>query len=326
MLIDGTESGFTPTPASAAAAASQAAAATPSQTHAWKDGGSFSFHDVLDTLNPLQHIPVVNAIYRWATGDQPGNVARIVGDGIYGGPIGLAAGMLAVAVKEETGKDPGEMAMAALTGSDTPSAGTAIAAAAPKSSAAAQPVAATLAANPAATASSDGPLPASTPQSAVTAAALAGQGLMPLFRSPPTPSPTASAPATGSAEQAFLAQNAMLQRSAYGARGGTPSRPITAPIPLELTGSAMAPPTPSRFKPLATTVPLPTAAVSAAGTAPAGSATATPAGTSDGQLQPTMLPQNPAVEIPQRMMDALDKYMQMQQQAAPRGNAVDTVH
>src|SRR5215469_3674922 len=53
----------------------------PSRTHAWKDGGSFGFHDLLDTINPLQHIPVVSAIYRWLTGDTPGNVARIVGDG-----------------------------------------------------------------------------------------------------------------------------------------------------------------------------------------------------------------------------------------------------
>ena len=68
---------------------------------------------------PLQHIPIVNTIYRWATGDVPGNIARVVGDGLYGGPIGLAAGMLSVAVKDDTGKDPGEMVMGLLTGSDT---------------------------------------------------------------------------------------------------------------------------------------------------------------------------------------------------------------
>ncbi|HZB92702.1 MAG TPA: hypothetical protein VE397_14740, partial [Stellaceae bacterium] len=84
-------------------------------SHAWKDG-SFSFHDVLDTLNPLQHLPVVSSLYRWITGDEPGNVASIVGDGIYGGPIGFGVGLLSAAFKAETGKDPGEMMMAALTG------------------------------------------------------------------------------------------------------------------------------------------------------------------------------------------------------------------
>src|SRR5215831_1631419 len=101
----------------------------PSRTHAWKDGGSFGFHDVLDTINPLQHIPVVSTIYRWLTGDTPGNVARIVGDGLFGGPLGLAAGAFSVAVKEETGKDPGELVLALVSGESSDGAKTQIAAA-----------------------------------------------------------------------------------------------------------------------------------------------------------------------------------------------------
>ena len=100
--------GFSYVPAAPGAAVT--ATDGPGAPHPWKES-SFSFHDVLDALNPLQHIPIVNTIYRWATGDVPGNIARVVGDGLYGGPIGLAAGMLSVAVKDDTGKDPGEMVM-----------------------------------------------------------------------------------------------------------------------------------------------------------------------------------------------------------------------
>ena len=56
---------------------------------AYSKGDSFSFKDVLDTLNPLQHIPVVSAVYRELTDDRPGAVARLAGGALYGGPIGL---------------------------------------------------------------------------------------------------------------------------------------------------------------------------------------------------------------------------------------------
>jgi hypothetical protein len=79
-------------------------------SHFWA-GSSFSFHDLLDVINPLQHIPIVAPIYRAITGDKIGNVARIVGDGLYGGPLGAASGALDVAVKEATGKDIGENVM-----------------------------------------------------------------------------------------------------------------------------------------------------------------------------------------------------------------------
>jgi hypothetical protein len=98
--------------------AADSAPAAPGNTHAWKDGGSFSFHDILDMLNPLQHIPLISTLYRWITGDSPGNIARVVGDGLYGGPIGAASGLLSIALKEETGKDFGEEAMAMIAGPD----------------------------------------------------------------------------------------------------------------------------------------------------------------------------------------------------------------
>jgi hypothetical protein len=71
----------------------------------------FSFKDVLDIINPLQHIPIVNNIYRSITGDQIGNGARIIGDALYGGFVGAAFGMANAVAVNETGEDMGGIAM-----------------------------------------------------------------------------------------------------------------------------------------------------------------------------------------------------------------------
>lgn len=65
---------------------------------------------VIDTINPLQHIPFVSFIYREITGDQITPDARFAGGMLYGGPIGAlgaVAGMIAGG------------ALSALTGSET---------------------------------------------------------------------------------------------------------------------------------------------------------------------------------------------------------------
>lgn len=71
----------------------------------------FSFWDLVDIVNPLQHIPVVNTIYREITGDQINNIGRIAGGAIFGGFLGAAVGGLNAIAKTETGNDLGEMAM-----------------------------------------------------------------------------------------------------------------------------------------------------------------------------------------------------------------------
>jgi hypothetical protein len=238
------------------------AAAT--RTHAWKDGGP-GFHDLLDMINPLQHIPVVGAVYRWLTGDVPGNVAQLAGDTLYGGPVGLAASLFGIAFKEETGKDPGAMAIAFLGGgSDAPSA----------------------------TATATPEAPAATPQSADASAdpndpVLPAHPPMPLVKTPAA-APPPLAGAANAAESAFLAQSALRQRALTGARS------ITQPIPLKLSGQAM------QLAPLR----MPRLTVAPATSAAPTTAAATP----------------PAADIPQRMLDALDKYRRLEQQ---RGASVD---
>lgn len=115
-------------------------------------GGELTFSDFIDTINPLQHIPVVAQIYRHLTGDTISPAARVAGGALYGGPIGLVASVLDAAVAETTGSDIGEHAFAALTGDD---AGTQVAAGTAAGSEAAAPVAA--AAAPQKLASAGGP-------------------------------------------------------------------------------------------------------------------------------------------------------------------------
>ena len=76
----------------------------------------FDFFDFLDIINPLQHIPFVANIYRKITGDEIAPGARLIGGGIFGGPIGFAAAVANVAVESASGRDMGGHVLAMLTG------------------------------------------------------------------------------------------------------------------------------------------------------------------------------------------------------------------
>lgn len=93
-----------------------------------KDG--FEFSDVIDVINPLQHIPGVGMIYRSLTGDELGNGARVVGGGLFGGVFGLAGAAIDAVVDAVTGEDTGAHVMAFVEdsfGGGSGDAGTAIA-------------------------------------------------------------------------------------------------------------------------------------------------------------------------------------------------------
>lgn len=76
--------------------------------------GGISFSDVLDAVNPLQHIPVVSSLYRAATGTTISDGSKVAGDTLYGAllPGGAIASLVAsgadVAVKAISGKDVGQ--------------------------------------------------------------------------------------------------------------------------------------------------------------------------------------------------------------------------
>ncbi|RLL51526.1 hypothetical protein D8Y20_09030 [Mariprofundus sp. EBB-1] len=86
---------------------------------------SFSFWDIIDAINPLQHIPIISTIYRKITGDEMGYASRIAGDTLYGGVLGnmlssLVSAVANVFVDSTTGKDIGAHVMAAVAPSKTP--------------------------------------------------------------------------------------------------------------------------------------------------------------------------------------------------------------
>lgn len=81
-----------------------------------------TFADVLDVVNPLQHIPLVSHVYREATGDTIADGPKMMGATLFGGPVGLLASSADVALKRETGRDAIGHLVAALEESDHPSA------------------------------------------------------------------------------------------------------------------------------------------------------------------------------------------------------------
>jgi len=68
----------------------------------------FSFGDLIDIINPLQHIPVVSTLYRETTGDEISAAPRVMGSTLFFGPLGLAGAVANVVVEENTGMDIGE--------------------------------------------------------------------------------------------------------------------------------------------------------------------------------------------------------------------------
>jgi hypothetical protein len=340
--------------------AADSAPAGPGNTHAWKDGGSFSFHDILDMLNPLQHIPLISTLYRWITGDSPGNIARVVGDGLYGGPIGAASGLFSIAFKEETGKDFGEEAMAMIAGPDKGEVRIGTATTPPPPSNAPTVAEAT-------------PAVAAAPAPTIVATA-ATHAPIPLFKSPARPAPSSPpSPATiagtdksgvriGTATTPPLPTNALRVAEATPAVAAAPAPTIAAaaaaqaPIPLFKSLARPVPSSPpsaatmspaertfidqnSAFQhrlyghrplsqdhpatapiPLHITGPALPARTLSPLTAPRLTRSPVQPGATVAPRPMSTSPDNPPANISQRMMDALDKYARIQQQ---RGQLID---
>ena len=109
---------------------------------------AFSFADLIDVINPLQHIPLVSTLYRELTGDAISPAARVAGGALYGGPVGLIAALANDVVRAETGNDIGGHVVATLrdpSGPASPDPGEALAMIEPE--AAAEPAAAQKPAN-----------------------------------------------------------------------------------------------------------------------------------------------------------------------------------
>lgn len=83
------------------------------ETGFWGRDG-FTFGDLLDLVNPLQHIPIVSTVYRAITGDEIGIGPRMLGGAVLGGVIGFGVSAMNAALEYETGKDAGNHALLAM--------------------------------------------------------------------------------------------------------------------------------------------------------------------------------------------------------------------
>lgn len=81
-------------------------------------GSELSFADLVDTLNPLQHIPIVSELYRSVTGDKISPHARVAGGTLYGGPIGAVASVMSLAVSGNGEKGVGDTLLASMLGDE----------------------------------------------------------------------------------------------------------------------------------------------------------------------------------------------------------------
>lgn len=79
----------------------------PADAAGGRRGDRFGFWDFIDIINPLQHIPVVNALYRELTGDAIKPAARIIGGTVFGGPVGLAVAAADAVIEQSTGRTVG---------------------------------------------------------------------------------------------------------------------------------------------------------------------------------------------------------------------------
>ena len=301
------------------ATAAQANAAGQKRAFSLWANGEFSFKDVLDVINPLQHIPVIGSIYRYLTGDEPSGGTRIIGDGLYGGPISLGVSAAIQAITSllpgADGRDVGERILAEVFGPpergpysrpavaknqpDAAEQAKLIATGPPISLLAGTPMAAAIAAAEPVNAQS--PVRAQSPVNAQLATALYRSPDAPTMPAPsvaksetkPTAPIVAAAPTPApTAVRSFPIQIPKTGPSAQPLAEKAPASgpiPTNRPVPLELSSNLL------QIQPRPAAPARPPAPAN-----PALSLTQT--------SPPTSTPPNP---IAQKMLDALDKYERM---------------
>jgi hypothetical protein len=109
---------------SSAAASGTANTAVAANTRPASDP-PLTFDDLLDVMNPLQHLPIVSTLYRHFTHDEINPLPKIAGDALYGGWMGLASSVADYAFEKITGKDFGDTVLALVAGDDKPPVGVA---------------------------------------------------------------------------------------------------------------------------------------------------------------------------------------------------------
>ena len=81
---------------------------------------NLTFLDLIDAVNPLQHIPLVSTIYKNVSGDNISDVPKFIGGALYGGPIGLIAALGNYIIEAESTKTQQLKKGPALASNDEP--------------------------------------------------------------------------------------------------------------------------------------------------------------------------------------------------------------
>lgn len=72
----------------------------------FENGDAMALADVIDVINPLQHVPIVSQYYREWTGDTIGATPQIAGGALYGGTIGVAMSFINIGLTHALGEAP----------------------------------------------------------------------------------------------------------------------------------------------------------------------------------------------------------------------------
>lgn len=76
----------------------------------WGEDG-FTFDDLVDLVNPLQHIPGVSTIYRELTGDTIAAGPKLITGGVLGGVAGFVGSAVDALITQQTGSSLGAQVM-----------------------------------------------------------------------------------------------------------------------------------------------------------------------------------------------------------------------
>lgn len=90
---------------------------------------ALTFDDLLDFINPLQHLPIIGSLYREFTGDQIKPAMQVAGGLLFGGPTGLMGSVFQVLFEQVAGDDVLGSGMAMIGLKEPEGGGTAIASA-----------------------------------------------------------------------------------------------------------------------------------------------------------------------------------------------------
>lgn len=83
--------------------------------HFFGDDGP-GIKDVVDAINPLNHIPFISTLYEEATGSTASAASKLIGGALLGGPIGFLAALGNIIFEQETGHSMGGAIVAGLLG------------------------------------------------------------------------------------------------------------------------------------------------------------------------------------------------------------------